>query len=197
MLKQILRPLLKPRRRIISIQDDEFTRFESFCTPDKKIRSDTHVNTGVVIEHFDVAENLQIDRVNWPTYMSANSAHKTLSVYQPAGVGVLAARLGVFAWWGGLIIVCSVFMGGCLLGVEHPEQLLLGPPNRDERSLYDQCRTTPAVETFSVCRDGWESHSTGQGTCSWHGGVSYADSRTRIRDRSECVSEITRRRSYD
>lgn len=25
----------------------------------------------------------------------------------------------------------------------------------------------------AICRDGWRSHSTGSGTCSWHGGVDY------------------------
>jgi len=25
----------------------------------------------------------------------------------------------------------------------------------------------------AICHDGWESHSTGRGTCSWHGGVDH------------------------
>lgn len=25
----------------------------------------------------------------------------------------------------------------------------------------------------AICKDGWRSHSTGSGTCSWHGGVDY------------------------
>jgi hypothetical protein len=25
----------------------------------------------------------------------------------------------------------------------------------------------------AICNDGWRSHSTGSGTCSWHGGVDH------------------------
>lgn len=25
----------------------------------------------------------------------------------------------------------------------------------------------------AICNDGWRSHSTGQGTCSWHGGIDH------------------------
>lgn len=25
----------------------------------------------------------------------------------------------------------------------------------------------------AICADGWRSHSTGQGTCSWHGGIDH------------------------
>ncbi|MGV3598232.1 MAG: hypothetical protein ACO1PI_10220 [Bacteroidota bacterium] len=29
------------------------------------------------------------------------------------------------------------------------------------------------VRVGAICKDGWRSHSTGRGTCSWHGGVNY------------------------
>jgi endonuclease I len=44
------------------------------------------------------------------------------------------------------------------------------PPSRDARRYRIGAR----------CRDGWRSHATGSGACSWHGGVAewlYADDR--------------------
>lgn len=36
-------------------------------------------------------------------------------------------------------------------------------------TLFISCHKSPGA----ICNDGWRSHSTGRGTCSWHGGVSH------------------------
>lgn len=35
--------------------------------------------------------------------------------------------------------------------------------------FFISCHKSPGA----ICNDGWRSHSTGRGTCSWHGGVNH------------------------
>lgn len=70
-----------------------------------------------------------------------------------------------------------------------------GLPSADERVEYSTCRLEPLVEQVSVCRDGWISRSTGQGTCSWHGGVSHRDELITERTRRDCARALIEKRA--
>lgn len=52
-------------------------------------------------------------------------------------------------------------------------RIILGPRENQAMAefLYEKARETKKYRIGAICSDGWESSSTGRGTCSWHGGV--------------------------
>jgi len=61
-----------------------------------------------------------------------------------------------------------------LLRREFAEPLVEWTTTVEERSRAWEVQ----IPTGAICRDGWQSSSTGSGTCSWHGGVSVWTYRT-------------------